>query len=386
MYITEVLCCTEVNNTTLQISYEVKWEPLNCVRLCNPVDYTVHWILQARILEWVAFPFSRGSSQPRDWSRVSCIAGRFFTSWATREAQTSYTSINIWKWIKKGKYLFTAFTSTPWDQGQTTKASLQRWEQERIWRESFPPSSRDSFPCLSDCTWHLGSTPTTPSFLLSATSWSCFLAKYLLYLGQISAILRWSTQEFSTIFMLFVFAFLLFFFFVCKKQENYHWISISVKGLQAIWLKTPAAFLKTEGGVRRGVWAPSAQVGPHPGVSLLPRDLSSFFLFNPTGARISPLPWSRCIAVTLFADSRASLPRKASTGWWGHFFPWPLLMPRTETGQMLHRHFFTKRHQGLAVYQHEKETGSIPGAHVQPGPALTEPHREASPHMPLQLI
>ena len=43
--------------------------------------------LQARILEWVAFPFSRGSSQPRDRTKVSCIAGWFFTSWATREAQ-----------------------------------------------------------------------------------------------------------------------------------------------------------------------------------------------------------------------------------------------------------------------------------------------------------
>ena len=43
-------------------------------------DYTVHGTLQARILEWVAFPFSRGSSQPRDQTQVSCIAGRFFTS------------------------------------------------------------------------------------------------------------------------------------------------------------------------------------------------------------------------------------------------------------------------------------------------------------------
>ena len=49
--------------------------------------YTVHRILQARILEWVAFPFRRGSSQPRDWTQVSRIAGRFFTSWATREAK-----------------------------------------------------------------------------------------------------------------------------------------------------------------------------------------------------------------------------------------------------------------------------------------------------------
>ena len=45
-----------------------------------------HGILQARILEWVAFPFSRGSSQPRDWTQFSHIVGRFFTSWATREA------------------------------------------------------------------------------------------------------------------------------------------------------------------------------------------------------------------------------------------------------------------------------------------------------------
>ena len=45
-------------------------------------------ILQARILEWVAFPFSRESSLPRDRTQVSCLAGRFFTSWATREAPT----------------------------------------------------------------------------------------------------------------------------------------------------------------------------------------------------------------------------------------------------------------------------------------------------------
>ena len=54
--------------------------------LCDRMDYTVHKILQARILEWVAFSFSRGSSQPRDQTQVSHSAGRFFTSWATREA------------------------------------------------------------------------------------------------------------------------------------------------------------------------------------------------------------------------------------------------------------------------------------------------------------
>ena len=46
---------------------------------CSPPGSSVHGILQARILEWVAIPFARGSSQPRNRTRVSCIAGRFFT-------------------------------------------------------------------------------------------------------------------------------------------------------------------------------------------------------------------------------------------------------------------------------------------------------------------
>ena len=55
-------------------------------RYCSPPGSSVHGILQARILKWVAIPFSRGSSWPMDWTRVSCIAGRFFTIWATKEA------------------------------------------------------------------------------------------------------------------------------------------------------------------------------------------------------------------------------------------------------------------------------------------------------------
>ena len=51
-------------------------DPMNC----SSPGSSVHGILQARILEWVAIPFSRGSSQPRDQTRVSCIAGRFFTA------------------------------------------------------------------------------------------------------------------------------------------------------------------------------------------------------------------------------------------------------------------------------------------------------------------
>ena len=70
----------------------------SCQTLCDSMDYSpsgssVHGILQARILKWVAIPFSRGSSQPRDWTWVSWIAGRFFTVWATREV-SKYKSIS----------------------------------------------------------------------------------------------------------------------------------------------------------------------------------------------------------------------------------------------------------------------------------------------------
>ena len=63
----------------------------SCPTLCDPVDCSlpgssVHGICQARILEWVAISFSRGSSQLRDWTWVFCIAGGCFTLWATREA------------------------------------------------------------------------------------------------------------------------------------------------------------------------------------------------------------------------------------------------------------------------------------------------------------
>ena len=59
-----------------------------CPTLYDLMDYTVHGILQARILKWVALPFSRVSSEPRDQTQVSHIAGRFFTSWTIREAHS----------------------------------------------------------------------------------------------------------------------------------------------------------------------------------------------------------------------------------------------------------------------------------------------------------
>ena len=72
------------------------WKKVNvtesCQTLCDPMDYTVHGILQARILECVAFSFSRGSFQPWDGTQVCRIAGGFFSSWATRE------TLRGWRW------------------------------------------------------------------------------------------------------------------------------------------------------------------------------------------------------------------------------------------------------------------------------------------------
>ena len=64
--------------------------------LCDPMEYSppgssVHEILQTRILEWVGLSFSRGSSQPSNWTQVSLTSGRFFTIWATGEARTTDT-------------------------------------------------------------------------------------------------------------------------------------------------------------------------------------------------------------------------------------------------------------------------------------------------------
>ena len=73
----------------------------SCLTICDPMDCSLPGtslsmgILQAWVLEWVVMLFSRGSCQPRDWIQVSCIAGEFFTIWATREAST------FWQlWIK----------------------------------------------------------------------------------------------------------------------------------------------------------------------------------------------------------------------------------------------------------------------------------------------
>ena len=71
-----------------------------CTTLCDPTCNRIHGILHARILEWVAFPFFRASSQPRDWTQVSHMAGRFFTSWAIgKPKNTRVGSLSLLQWI-----------------------------------------------------------------------------------------------------------------------------------------------------------------------------------------------------------------------------------------------------------------------------------------------
>ena len=88
----------------------------SCPTLCNSVDNTVHGILQARILKWVDFSFYRGSSQPRNWTGVSCIAGRFFDSWAIREAHFSYTNK-----LSQPPPIFVLFFHSPSKQNSSKK-------------------------------------------------------------------------------------------------------------------------------------------------------------------------------------------------------------------------------------------------------------------------
>jgi len=103
--------CIDLANWTDLNKVKVKVAQ-SCPTLWNPMDYTVHGILQARILEWVAVPFSRGPSKPRDrtqvscivggfFTQVSCIAGGFFTNWAIREApfwteRLQFSSLWLW--------------------------------------------------------------------------------------------------------------------------------------------------------------------------------------------------------------------------------------------------------------------------------------------------
>ena len=84
--------------------------PSHCLGSPDSMDFSlpgssVHGLSQARILEWVAIPFSRGSSQPRGGTRVFCIEGRFFTIWVK---ETQISCMNTYKWNLERWYVWTS--------------------------------------------------------------------------------------------------------------------------------------------------------------------------------------------------------------------------------------------------------------------------------------
>ena len=189
----------------------------SCLTLCNLMDYSpagsfVHGIFQARVLEWIAISFSKGSSWPRDWTWVSCIAGRCFTLWATAAATAKLLQLcptlcnpidgsppgspfpgilqartlewvavsfsNAWKWKVKVKSLsrFRLFT-IPWTAAHQAPPSMgfprqaTREAQKRKKKLKNCPCNEIqllffSHPIVSDCLWPHGlqhARPPCPS-------------------------------------------------------------------------------------------------------------------------------------------------------------------------------------------------------------------------------
>ena len=117
------LVCSRIEGHQCLGVLDIVWVKVaqSCPTLCDPMDYTVHGILQTRILEWVAFPFLRGSSQPRDRTQVSHTAGRFFTSWATREA-----------WLKGWQVKFILQRNSWTSEKKTRRWVWWKWEEKNM--------------------------------------------------------------------------------------------------------------------------------------------------------------------------------------------------------------------------------------------------------------
>ena len=115
----------------------------------------VHGILQVRMLEWVAVPFSRGSSQPRNQTQVSRIAGSFFTSWATRYLCQTWTSNWCYYYLNFSFYLDFAIFSNQFF-----------FSSRRQLRNNIESTAHGSF--ISSCLWQFLSLS---SFFIILTFW-----------------------------------------------------------------------------------------------------------------------------------------------------------------------------------------------------------------------
>ena len=108
------------------------WEPMDCSQPCS----SVHGILHARILEWVAIPFSRGSSWSMHRTWISCIAGRFFTIWATREA-----FLGVWLYLSP----WVGCTDKVWvASAWMRKVSFHSWDSLKMVHSCSFSSSKSS--------------------------------------------------------------------------------------------------------------------------------------------------------------------------------------------------------------------------------------------------
>ena len=136
-----------------------------CSTLADPMDCSlpgssVHGILQARILEWIAISFSRGSSQPRSWTQVSCIVGRFFTNWHTREAQQPKEAFENFCLTDYGGLVTKSCLTleTPWTVAYQARLSMG-FSKQKYWTGlpfpspgDFPdPGIKPQAPGLLDC-------------------------------------------------------------------------------------------------------------------------------------------------------------------------------------------------------------------------------------------
>ena len=156
----------------------------SCLTFCDPMDYTDHAILQIRILEWVAFPFSKGSSQPRDETQVSCVAGGFFTNWAIGEVDSSVQfsfsvmSDSLWLYgLQHGRLP----CPTPAPGACSKSCPLSQWCHPTISSSVLPFSRLQSFPAS-------GSFPRTQFFTSGGQSFG---------VSASSSVLPMNTQDWS---------------------------------------------------------------------------------------------------------------------------------------------------------------------------------------------
>ena len=121
MYVLKIVWAPAMKKNTMLYIYSTQWKmsvlvAQSCLTLGNPMDYSspgssVHGILQARILEWVAIPFSRASSSPRKWPRVSCIAS---TQWT-------------WVWANSRTYWMTGKPGVLQSRESQSRTGLSDW-------------------------------------------------------------------------------------------------------------------------------------------------------------------------------------------------------------------------------------------------------------------